>query len=273
MSTQTPESCVVTFVVSPAKFYIATPEMRAEHEQITESMWNEFTAATPMDNGEQLAAADLAVVYHKGKFWRASKLNKYCDGVSVFLVDRGEFVAVDPKKVFALDLCHSLRQIDPLCVRAHLGDVIPARRDEWPKESCDLFARNVRREDLKAILRGEIEKREDGELSMPLKLLFTETFTETPFHPVKRIETSMSRVLLREGYAAVKDLGDPDGHLTVPNGERKLEETKWEPIQKGPPVLRWLPPLIPEIPLTHEFEECLKVRITHVDGALQLYGY
>ena len=173
MGNQTPESCVVTYVASPAKFYIATPEMRAEEEQIAESMSKEFnrTRATPMNTMTQLAAADLIVLYHRGKFWRALKLKNHrpAEGIYLFLVDRGEVVAVaDLKMVFALDLEHSLREIDPLCVRAHLGDVIPNRarraraesrstirrisntidipwkRAEWSAESIDFFERNVR---------------------------------------------------------------------------------------------------------------------------------
>ena len=168
MENQTPENCVVTYAASPSKFYIATPEMRAEEEQIAESMSKEFNRATPMKSGEQLIAADLIVVYHRGKFWRALKL-KNAQGISLFLVDRGEVVVVaDLKVVFALDLDHSLREIDPLCVRAHLGDVLPNRarraraesrstirrisntidipwkRAEWSVESIDFFERNIR---------------------------------------------------------------------------------------------------------------------------------
>ena len=284
-STQTPHSCVITYADSPDLFYIATPEMHAEKERIAESMWKEFHGAVPVKNGEQLDAADLLAVYHKGKFWRAIKYQKPCDddnGLIVFLVDRGEFIQVQSSSnIYNIDLDHSLRKIDPLCVRAHLGDVIPMR-EQWSRDSKDFFSSNVRREDLKAILRGEIHKRDGNnmavddahKLSMPLELLFTEAFTETPFHPEKRIETTMSALLLREGHAKVR-FGDPDGNVTVPNveGERELEKTKWEPEEKGPAVTRWLPPLIPEMPRTIQPEEGLKVRISHVDPAFQLYGY
>ena len=230
MENQTPENCVVTYVASPSKFYIATHEMNAEAEQIAESMSEEFNRAraTPMKSGKQLTGTDLVVLYHRGKFWRALKLKNHrsAEGVSLFLVDRGEAVVVaDLKMVFALDLDHSLREIDPLCVRAHLGDVIP-KRSEWSAESIDFFERNVRREDLKAILRGDIEQRDDGEPSMPLELLFTEAFTETPFTPERRIETSMSRLLLREGHATVKDFEDPGGNQTVQNGEMEFDKTR-----------------------------------------------
>ena len=284
VSTQTPHSCVVTYADSPAQFYIATPEMHAEEEQIAESMWREFHGAAPVKNGEQLEATDLFAVYHKGKFWRALKVQRSCDddnGLIVFLVDRGEFVQVQSSSnIYNIDLDHSLRKIDPLCVRAHLGDVIPMR-DKWSRDSRDFFSSNVRREDLKAILRGDIDKRSDHnlavddahKLSMPLELLFAEAFTETPFHPEKRIETTMSTLLLREGHAKVR-LDDPDDNVTVPNveGEREPEKTKWEPEEKGPAVTRWLPPLIPEMPNPFQLEEGLKVRISHVDPAFQLYG-
>ena len=274
-SNQTPASCVVTFVASPDKFYVATPELRAEEEKIAGSMWNEFVQATPtpVKKLRQLTSADLLVVYHKGRFWRGTLASKdeLSHEVIVFLVDRGKSVGViDNNKIFPLALDHPLRDIDPLCVRAHLSDVVSASGSVWSEESRDFFARNVRRDDLKAILRGRVEEREDGNLSMPLELLFTETFTETPFHPERRIETTMSALLLRKGYAKVKDLVDV---TVVPNGERELEKTEWVPPEKGPAVSRWLPPLIPEIPLTIEIEESLKVRISHVDDAFQLYGY
>ena len=286
MAIQTPESCVVTHVASPSKFYIATPEMRAEEEQIAESMWK-FRDSDPMDEHE-LSNADFLAAYHKGRFWRAKRvtgtpreLRTFQYGVltaSVLLFDRGEVVEVPINKLYKVSVDDGLREIDPLCVRAHLGDVIPATRDEWSADSCHFFTRNVRREDLKAYLRGDIEKTEDGDFSMPLELLFTDAFTENPFAPEKRIETTMSRLLLREGHAKVKDLDDHDVNLTVPHGERELERTRWEPAELGPVVFSWPPPLLPEIPMMSknpdtELDGSLKVRITHVDRAFQLYGY
>ena len=231
---------------------------------------------------DELADADFLVAYHKGHFQRATRLagiplelHAFRYGVktaSVLLVDYGEVIKVPISSLFKVPMGDKLRNVDPLCFRARIADVIPVSMGgEWSDAAISCFKRNTLRGDLKLIQRGEVT-----ETSMPVELLFSESFTETPFSPLRIIETTMSRKLLSLGYARAKPienddlLEDVEDDSTSEDGTSDtLDETI--PEESGPVVTNWLPPCMLE--MSDDESAMIKMRITSVDGACQIYGH
>ena len=267
--------------------------MKEKAERLSEVM-EKFRDSDPMEEHE-LADADFLAAYHKGRFWRAKRvtgtpleLHTFQYGVmtaSVFLIDRGEEVKVPINKIHKLSMDDLLRGPDPLCFRAHIADVIPVAEDgKWSKMATSFFEGYIwRREDLKVIQRGTFTG-----TSMPVELLFSESFTETPFSPARLIVTTMSRKLMREDHARAKpiendelledaedDTISQDSTLTIPERlervKTRLSAVKLEVRQFEPIVTNWLPPLM--LTISDNEAAMTKMRMTAVDGAFQLYGH
>ena len=117
-----------------------------------------------------------------------------------------------------------------------------------------------------------------------------ESFTETPFHPAKVLETTMSRKLLSEGYAQAKpiehdemeeeyleDVEEDDafssqyGYGTSTSAGTLTDEMVTLPDDEiKVAVARWMPPRI----RAEDWKaKSIKIRVTFVDGAFQIYGH
>ena len=97
---------------------------------------------------------------------------------------------------------------------------------------------------------------------MPIELLFSESFTETPFSPARTIETTMSRKLLAEGHTKAKLIEpiDPEENQVVPSEVSTTPGKSFSiPDEIGPAVRCWLPPCI--------------TAVSDVHGSFQLYGH
>ena len=255
--------------------YTYFKDFKAELEKLSRDM-EKFKDADPIHEGE-LTDADFLVAYHKGHYWRVTRvagipleLHAFQYGVktaSVVLVDHGEVVKVPINNLFKVPMGDMLRKVDPLCFRAHIADVIPVSMGgEWSDDAISCFKRNTLRDDLKLIQRGAVT-----ETSMPVELLYSDSFTETPFSPVRIIETTMSRRLLSLGYARAKPIENDDLLEDVEDDITSEDETLTIPEESGPVVTNWLPPCMLE--MSDDESAPTKMRITSVDGACQIYGH
>ena len=147
---------------SATQFYVATKRMNKETEELCLYL-EKFRDAPTLEENE-LASADFLVVYHKGRFWRAKKgpntplelhaMQYGCRTTSVCLVDRGEVVTVPINKCYKVSKADNLRRTDPLCIRAHLADIIPSANDgTWSGKAITCFKKNTLRDDLKLLPR------------------------------------------------------------------------------------------------------------------------
>ena len=263
------QECVVTHFVSPDHFYIATRKMAEEAERLREAM--EQLRCKPSMREEDFYASDFMIVYHRGQFWRAKRdigtpieLPALEQGIlkkklfSVLLLDKGEIVKVPLFQTYNVSMSNKLCQQGPLCFRANLADVMPIG-EEWTVEAITCFMRNAHHDDLKMLLRGIVSA-----VSMPIELLFSESFTDAPFTKVRMVETTMSRKLLAEGHARVPIIIEPEEDFLP------LKEIR-NPHEIGPAISQWLPPCIPIV--SDNLSAMTEIRVTYIDGSFQIYGH
>ena len=255
--------------------------MNESTERLSKAM-EKFRDSDPVDE-DDLANADYMVAYHKGRFWRAKRmpgtpleLHAFRYGVktaSMQLIDRGEVVPIPINNIFTMDNRDWLRKPAPFCFRAHIADVIPVAEDgKWSDMATSCFVRYTwRRDDLKMIQRGPLT-----ETSMPVELLFTESFTDDPFTPTRTVETTMSRKLMYEDHARAKPLENDqffdaaaDDNTSEFGTSSTLDETMTIPEEFEPIVSHWLPPNM----IMLGDNESAMIRITAVDGVFQFYGH
>ena len=270
-------SCVITNFKNPDEFYLATLKMKEEVESLGKEM-EKFRGAPPMKEDEFIAS-DFLIAYHKGRFWRATRVQgtpPHLESHSIektktaplLLVDRAEVVDVPLCRTYKVSKSSNLRRPDPLCFRANMSDVQPIS-GLWTERAITCFLKNSRREDLKVLQRGVVS---GG--SMPVELLFSESFTETPFSPARSIETTMSRKLLAEGHAHAKQIElEPEECIVLPMTEiyTSPKETFSIPDEFGPAVRRWVPPCIPA--MSDKESTMTMIRVTYIDGSFQIYGH
>ena len=103
---------------------------------------------------------------------------------SIILIDRGQITMIPINKLYATTGMEWLRKPAPFCFKCHIADVIPVAGDgKWCDEATSCFERFTwRRDDLKMIQRGPIDP---VKASMPVELVFPESFTDDPFSPAR----------------------------------------------------------------------------------------
>ena len=250
--------------------------MKESEERLSKAM-EKFRDSDPVDEDD---IPEHLVAYFKGRFWRAKQvadtpleLHAESYGVksaSIILIDRGQITTIPINKLYATTGMEWLRKPAPFCFKCHIADVIPVAEDgKWCDEATSCFERFTwRRDDLKMIQRGPIDP---VQASMPVELLFPESFTDDPFSPAITVETSMSRKLMYEDLAQPKPLEDDEFFNAIEEvaTSSTLDDTLTLPEEIQPIVSRWLPPHM----IMMDDQESAMLRITSVDGAFQIYGH
>ncbi len=260
---------IVTHVDSPSRFFCLQTEGKQEYLKRFREDLNAFyrqRAPVPLNFDKDGGTGSWFVVSHEGGFHRAVVLKRDGDKVTAKLVDRGDTVNTFVSR--CLHLTPEFRNPSSYVFRCHLSDVKPIGKDlNWSFEATELFVRLVSApREIQICQRGTAcTQPDDGQMSLPIEVFFTESFVDDPFSVSREGIASMSQKLLVSKLAITTESYDFESGVDVDvDVDFDFEEKSKDRAGAVGVVNEWPPPVVPG-------DEAFLGRVTYISNLGQIF--